>query len=66
MTTYLATIGILFLLVLLSVVVQRFYKLFAHRHPELGPFRKEGGGCGGACGGGACGGGVCGDDTHDR
>lgn len=58
MSTYLITIGILFLLVLLSVVVQRFYKLFARRHPELGPFREEGGGCG-CCRGGACGGGAC-------
>jgi len=61
--TYLITIGLLFLLVLLSVVVQQFYKRFARRHPELGPFRKEGGGCG-CCSGGACGDGACSTDAR--
>ena len=63
MTTYLLTIGILFLLVLLSVVVQQFYRLFARRHPELGPFRSESGGCGCCSNSGACSGGAC--DTVD-
>ncbi len=34
------------------VWVQRLYADFARRHPELGPFRKEGGGC--SCAGGHC------------
>lgn len=57
--TYLITIGLILVLLLAWVAVQQFYRLFARRHPGLGPFRKEGGGCGG-CMGGTCGGGVCG------
>lgn len=34
------------------VWVQRLYADFARRHPELGPYRKEGGGC--SCGSGHC------------
>lgn len=59
MTTYLVTIGLILLLLLAWILVQQLYRLFARRHPELGPFRKEGGGCGGSCGSGACGGGGC-------
>jgi hypothetical protein len=57
MTTYLLTIGLILILLMGWVVVQRAYRLFAQRHPELGPFRREGGGCGccsGSCGGGSC------------
>jgi hypothetical protein len=64
-TTYLLTIGLIFLLLLAWVAVQQFYKLFAHRHPELGPFRKEGGGCG-CCSGGGCGSGSCSTDSETR
>lgn len=60
MSRYLLAIGLILLLALAGVVVDRFYKGFARRHPELGPFRKEIGGCGGHCGGNACGGGSCG------
>ena len=47
MTTYLVTIGLILIL------------LLAHRHPELGPFRSEDGGCGccsskDSCSGGSC------------
>jgi hypothetical protein len=52
-STYLVTIGLLFMLLLGWVAVQRGYRSFARRHPQLGPFRDERGGCGG-CGGGAC------------
>ena len=31
------------------VWVQGAYARFAARHPELGPFRSEGGSCGGGC-----------------
>ena len=62
MTTYLLTIGIILLLLPGWVVVQRAYTLFAQRHPEMGPFRKDGGGCG-CCSGGdsgeSCSGGSC-------
>ncbi len=34
------------------VWVQRLYARFAVRNPELGPFRREGGGC--SCGKGHC------------
>jgi len=57
MSTYLVTIGLLLVILLGWVAVQRVYKLFARRHPELGPFRDDGAGCG-ACGGGGCGGGA--------
>lgn len=61
---YLLAIALILLLLLGWVVVQQVYRLFARRHPELGPFRKEGGGCG-CCSGGACGGGACAtDDRH--
>lgn len=52
MSAYLATIGLLFMLLLGWVAVQRSYRSFARRHPQLGPFRDEHGGCGGC--GGAC------------
>lgn len=32
------------------IVVQRIVKEFALRHPEFGPPREEGGGCGSSCG----------------
>ncbi len=64
MQTYLVTIAILLALLLGGIAVERVYRRFANRHPELGPFRKEGGGCGGCCSGGACGGGAC--DTEAK
>ncbi len=59
MTTYLVTIGLIMILLLAWIVVQQSYKLFAHRHPELGPFRSEDSGCGccsskDSCSGGSC------------
>ncbi|MCP5277181.1 MAG: hypothetical protein H6935_02330 [Thiobacillus sp.] len=59
MSVYLVTIGLILLIMLAGIVVDRYYKLFARRHPELGPFRKEGGACGGHCGSGGCGGNAC-------
>jgi len=32
------------------LAVQRLARLFAKRHPELGPAREEGQGCGSSCG----------------
>ena len=61
MLTYLASIGVILILLLGWVLVQRSYKLFAHRHPELGPFRDESKGCGSCAGG--CGTGIC--ETHE-
>jgi hypothetical protein len=39
-----------------GLAVDAFYRRFARRHPDLGPFRPEGG-CGGGC---RCSGGRCG------
>jgi hypothetical protein len=40
-------LGVLFI----WIVVQKFSRKFASTHPEFGPIREEGGGCGG---GGKC------------
>jgi hypothetical protein len=55
--TYLLTIGLIFALMLAGIVVDRLYRAFATRNPQLGPFRKTEGGCG-SCGGGQCGSGL--------
>ncbi|MCX8085574.1 MAG: hypothetical protein N3C63_01600 [Rhodocyclaceae bacterium] len=51
MSGYLATVGLLFALLVGGIAIDRLYRAFAARHPELGPFRKaEGCGCcGGQC-----------------
>ena len=39
------------------ILVQQAARLFARRHPEFGPAREEGAGCGSGCmcsGGGSC------------
>jgi hypothetical protein len=64
-TTYLVTIALILAITLAGIGVDRLYHRFAARHPELGPFRKSGGGCGGNCSGGHCGGGGhCETDGH--
>lgn len=59
--TYLVSIGLIFLLLLLLllgwVAVQRSCARFADRHPEPGTFRREGDGCG-VCAAGRCGSGT--------
>jgi hypothetical protein len=45
MATYLAAIAVFFVLMAAMILVERGYRRFAERHPECGPFRKEGG-CG--------------------
>lgn len=62
MSTYLLTIGLILILLLAWVTVQQFYRLFARRHPELGPFRDENGGCGCCAAKGSCSSGSCGTD----
>ncbi|MDJ0880459.1 MAG: hypothetical protein QNJ56_02315 [Gammaproteobacteria bacterium] len=44
-------IAILAILMLLSgwIVVQHLANVYASKHPELGPARQEGGGCGKSC-----------------
>jgi hypothetical protein len=56
MTTYLVTIGLIFALMLTGIAVDRLYRRFAARNPQLGPFRKNDGGCG-------CCAGKCSDST---
>ncbi|MGC9451105.1 MAG: chemotaxis protein [Oceanipulchritudo sp.] len=45
--TYLITILVILGLLAGWIAVQHLARLFASRHPELGPAREEGGGCGG-------------------
>lgn len=46
MKTLLVTIGLIFGLMLAGIVVERIYRRFATRNPQLGPFRRNDGGCG--------------------
>jgi hypothetical protein len=39
MTTYLVTIGLIFTIMLAGIAVERIYRNFAARNPQLGPFR---------------------------
>ncbi len=64
MTTYLVTIALILAITLAGIGVDRLYHRFAARHPELGPFRKAGGGCGNCSGGHCGGGGHCETDGH--
>ena len=45
--TYVITVLIILGLLAGWIGVQHLARLFAARHPELGPAREEGGGCGG-------------------
>jgi hypothetical protein len=53
MTTYLLAIALIFALMLAGIGVDRLYRAFAARNPQLGPFRKNDGSCG-CCAGGSC------------
>lgn len=46
MKIYVVSILLIFCLALLGIVIERLYRLFAQKNPELGPFRQSGGGCG--------------------
>jgi hypothetical protein len=46
MSTYLVVVALIFALMLVGIGVDRLYRRFAARHPQLGPFRKNDGGCG--------------------
>jgi hypothetical protein len=49
--------AVILVILLVGLCVDALYRRFARRHPALGPFRAEGGGCGScACGSGRCGG----------
>lgn len=45
MVTYLVTIGLIFTIMLTGIGMERLYRHFQARHPELGPFRRRDGGC---------------------
>ncbi|MDP1527540.1 MAG: hypothetical protein Q8M20_17175 [Rhodocyclaceae bacterium] len=46
MGTYLATIAFIFALMIGGIAVERLYRRFAARNPQLGPFRSpDGCGC---------------------
>lgn len=55
MRAYLLTVGLVFGLLLAGILVDRTYRRFAARHPQLGPFRKADGGCGCCASHGRCG-----------
>lgn len=59
MTTYLVTVALIFAIMLAGIGVERLYRAFAARHPQLGPFRKSDGGCGCCSGGSGCSGDSC-------
>lgn len=48
MADFLLTSLVIFGVMVGWLYVQDLYRRFARRHPELGPFRREGG-CGGGC-----------------
>jgi hypothetical protein len=43
MTTYLVVVGLIFALMFFGIGVERLYRRFAARHPQLGPYRKSDG-----------------------
>jgi len=50
MQQYLWAMLIVFLIMIGWIAVQHVARTFAARHPELGPHREEGAGCGTHCG----------------
>jgi hypothetical protein len=61
-STYLITVALIFAIMLAGIAVDRLYRRFATRNPQLGPFRPEKPGCGSCSGGDGCGGGGSGAD----
>ncbi len=54
---FLIAMGAILLMLVGWIGVQQAARHYALRHPEFGPPREEGGGCGGSCsckGGGSC------------
>ena len=59
MSTYLATIAIIFAVMVGGILVDRLYRAFAAKNPQLGPFRSPDKGCGTCSAGSGCSGGSC-------
>ncbi len=58
MRAYLVTIALIMGIGLIGILVDRLYRGFAHRNPQLGPFR-DNSKCGSCSGGGGCDSGGC-------
>ena len=56
MLDYLLATGLILVLLVSWILVQQGARKFAARHPEFGPAKEEGSGCGAGCG---CTGGNC-------
>lgn len=54
MKVLVVTIGLIFGLMLAGIAVERLYRRFATRNPQLGPFRRNDGGCGCCAAADAC------------
>jgi hypothetical protein len=59
MSAYVITIGLIMGIALLGIGVDRLYRTFAQRNPQLGPFRDGEQGCGSCSSGSGCSGGSC-------
>lgn len=46
MSIYPTVVALIFAIMIGGIAIDRLYARFARRHPQLGPFRKNGGGCG--------------------
>lgn len=55
MADYLVVVGLIFAVMIGGIAVDRLYARFARRNPQLGPFRKNDGGCGCCAAKEACG-----------
>jgi hypothetical protein len=53
MSTYLVTVGLIFTIMLSGIAVERIYRRFAARNPQLGPFR-DNSKCGSCTAGSGC------------
>lgn len=62
MKTYLIVVGLIFGIMLAGVLVERLYRRFAAKNPQLGPFRDPERNCGSCSAGSGCAdkGGTCG------
>lgn len=61
MGNYLMTVGLIFFLLFAGIAIDRLYRNFAARNPQLGPYRDTGK-CGCCKGGSACSDTSCADD----